>query len=40
MLDRYTDEWKRTHECGMLGASDVGEEVIQNRWVKRRRDLG
>lgn len=30
----------RTHYCGNLNASHVGEQVILNGWVHRRRDLG
>jgi aspartyl-tRNA synthetase len=32
--------WKRTHSCGSLGASDAGEAVILMGWVKGVRDLG
>ncbi|HUH65970.1 MAG TPA: aspartate--tRNA ligase [Syntrophales bacterium] len=31
---------KRTHYCGDLAASNVGEEVILMGWVNRRRDHG
>ncbi len=30
----------RTHHCGVLRKEDVGQEVILNGWVQRRRDLG
>jgi aspartyl-tRNA synthetase len=40
MLDTYSEEWKRTHEGGLLTIDDVGESVVLNGWVKRRRDLG
>ncbi|MBO6537415.1 MAG: aspartate--tRNA ligase [Balneolaceae bacterium] len=32
--------FKRTHTCGELTASNIGEEVILNGWVGPRRDLG
>jgi len=31
---------KRTHYCGALRASDVGQEAVVLGWVHRRRDLG
>jgi aspartyl-tRNA synthetase len=31
---------KRTHTCGALRKSDVGQIVTLNGWVDRRRDLG
>ena len=31
---------KRTHYCGNLTISNVGEEVILMGWVNRRRDHG
>ncbi len=30
----------RTHHCGLLGQSEVGEEVVLSGWVQKRRDLG
>jgi aspartyl-tRNA synthetase len=30
----------RTHHCGQLGKANVGETVVLNGWVQRRRDLG
>ncbi|HBA72517.1 MAG: aspartate--tRNA ligase [Geobacteraceae bacterium GWC2_55_20] len=32
--------WKRTHYCGDLRASDIGSEVILMGWALRRRDHG
>jgi len=32
--------WKRTHSCGGLGASDSGKDVVLMGWVKGVRDLG
>jgi len=32
--------WKRTHYCGDLQASDIGKEVILMGWALRRRDHG
>lgn len=31
---------RRTHNCGELGADDIGKEVILMGWVQRRRDHG
>ncbi|MBQ3264202.1 MAG: aspartate--tRNA ligase [Ruminococcus sp.] len=31
---------KRTHYCGTLRASNIGEEVVVCGWVQRQRDLG
>ncbi|MEX2104314.1 MAG: aspartate--tRNA ligase [Bacilli bacterium] len=30
----------RTHQCGLLGQSEIGEEVVLSGWVQKRRDLG
>ena len=39
MLD-FLGNLKRTHYCGALRASDVGQEAVVLGWVHRRRDLG
>ena len=31
---------RRTHTCGELRTSDVGEAALLMGWVHRRRDLG
>jgi aspartyl-tRNA synthetase len=33
-------DWKRTHDCGGLRASDIGADVLLMGWVNTRRDLG
>jgi aspartyl-tRNA synthetase len=33
-------DWKRTHYCGDLRASEADQEVVLMGWVHRRRDLG
>ena len=33
-------DWKRTHYCGDLRASDADAQVVLMGWVHRRRDLG
>ncbi len=33
-------DWKRTHYCGELRASDADAQVVLMGWVHRRRDLG
>lgn len=36
----FLGNWKRTHYCGDLKASDIGSEVILMGWALRRRDHG
>jgi aspartyl-tRNA synthetase len=33
-------DWKRTHDCGSLRATDVGRDAVLMGWVNSRRDLG
>ncbi len=41
MENKVTMNFKiRTHTCGELREKNVGDEVILNGWVDRRRDLG
>ena len=39
-MAKFIDESKRTHRCGDLRASDVGNEVVLFGWVQNRRDFG
>jgi aspartyl-tRNA synthetase len=31
---------KRTHMCGTLNANNIGEKVVLNGWIQKRRNLG
>ena len=33
-------DYRRTHDCGKLRKSDVGQQVTLSGWVHRRRDHG
>ena len=37
---RAANDWRRTHTCGELRATDVGAAVVLNGWVHARRDHG
>ncbi len=39
MID-FLGDWKRTHYCGSLRATDIGKEVLLMGWALRRRDHG
>ena len=39
VLDRL-DDWRRSHDCGALRASDVGSDVCLMGWAQFRRDHG
>jgi aspartyl-tRNA synthetase len=36
----FLGDLRRTHTCGQLRATDIGQRVILMGWVHRRRDLG
>ncbi len=40
MAEFLTEQDKRTHYCGVLNESNVGEKVCVMGWVQRCRDLG
>ncbi len=39
-LNELRDDLKRTRHCGELCADDIGDTVVLNGWVNRRRDHG
>ena len=32
--------YKRSHMCGELGETDIGQDVVLNGWIQKRRNLG
>ena len=36
----FLGDMRRTHDCSVLGANDIGAEVVLMGWVQRRRDHG
>ena len=32
--------FKRTHMCGELRKENIGEKVVLNGWIQKRRNLG
>jgi aspartyl-tRNA synthetase len=36
----FLGDWKRSHYCGAIAASDIGNEVTLMGWAHRRRDHG
>ena len=39
-LSELSEKFKRTATCGELRADNIGDEVVLNGWVNRRRDHG
>jgi aspartyl-tRNA synthetase len=38
--NRMENVLKRTHMCGVLTEKNIGEKVVLNGWIQRRRNLG
>ena len=36
----FLGDWRRTHTCGSLRATDAGKKTVLMGWVNRRRDFG
>ena len=32
--------YKRSHMCGELRETDIGQDVVLNGWIQKRRNLG